>query len=146
MGGEGAIELATMIVKAVKNSPEDLKTLYDLDWSFDKKIETIATKMYGADHIEYTVLAKQQLKSIEELGLGDLAVCIAKTQKSLSDNENKKGCPKGFTFKITEIELSSGAGFIVPIAGTIMRMPGLPSNPSAEKIDIDENGRISGLF
>jgi len=69
-----------------------------------------------------------------------LAVCIAKTQKSLSDNEHKKGCPRGFTFKIREVELSSGAGFIVPIAGTIMRMPGLPSNPSAEKIDIDENG------
>jgi formate--tetrahydrofolate ligase len=145
-GGEGAIELANIIVKAISNSPENLKLLYDLDWSFEKKIETIATKMYGADHIEYTVLAKQQLKSIEELGLGDLAVCIAKTQKSLSDNEHKKGCPKGFTFKIREIELSSGAGFIVPIAGTIMRMPGLPSNPSAEKIDIDENGKISGLF
>jgi len=145
-GGEGAIELAGMIVKAINNSPENLKPLYDLEWSFEKKIETIATKMYGADHIEYTVLAKQQLKSIEELGLGDLAVCIAKTQKSLSDNEHKKGCPKGFTFKIREIELSSGAGFIVPIAGTIMRMPGLPSNPSAEKIDIDENGKISGLF
>ncbi len=145
-GGEGAIELADMVVKAINNGPVNLKTLYDLDWSFEKKIETIATKMYGADHIEYTVLAKQQLKSIEELGLGNLAVCIAKTQKSLSDNEHKKGCPKGFTFKIREVELSSGAGFIVPVAGTIMRMPGLPSNPSAEKIDIDENGKISGLF
>ena len=145
-GGEGALELADLVVKAINDGPVNLKTLYDLDWSFEKKIETIATKMYGADHIEYTVLAKQQLKSIEELGLGDLAVCIAKTQKSLSDNEHKKGCPKGFTFKIREVELSSGAGFIVPVAGTIMRMPGLPSNPSAEKIDIDENGRISGLF
>lgn len=145
-GGEGAIELADMIVKAINNGPVYLKPLYDLDWSFEKKIETIATKMYGADHIEYTVLAKQQLKSIEELGLGNLAVCIAKTQKSLSDNEHKKGCPRGFTFKIREVELSSGAGFIVPVAGTIMRMPGLPSNPSAEKIDIDGNGKISGLF
>ncbi len=145
-GGEGAIELADMIIETINNGPVHLKPLYDLDWSFEKKIETIATKMYGADHIEYTVLAKQQLKSIEELGLGNLAVCIAKTQKSLSDNEHKKGCPRGFTFKIREVELSSGAGFIVPVAGTIMRMPGLPSNPSAEKIDIDENGKISGLF
>jgi formate--tetrahydrofolate ligase len=145
-GGVGAIDLANVVVEEVKNCPDCFKPLYDLDWSFEKKIETIATKMYGADHIEYTVLAKQQLNRIEELGLDNLAVCIAKTQKSLSDNEHKKGCPKGFTFKIREVELSSGAGFIVPIAGTIMRMPGLPSNPSAEKIDIDDDGRISGLF
>ncbi|MGB8490984.1 MAG: formate--tetrahydrofolate ligase [Bacteroidales bacterium] len=145
-GGEGAVDLADLVVKAVTSCPDSLRPLYDLESSFEKKIEIIATRMYGADHVEYTVLAKQQLKKIEELGLGDLAVCIAKTQKSLSDNEHKKGCPKGFTFKIREIELSSGAGFIVPIAGTIMRMPGLPSNPSAEKIDIDQNGKISGLF
>lgn len=145
-GGEGAIELANLVVKAVSNCPGCLKPLYDLEWSFEKKIEAIATKMYGADHVEYTVLAKQQLQMIEDLGLGNLAVCIAKTQKSLSDNEHKKGRPTGFTFKIREVELSSGAGFIVPIAGKIMRMPGLPSSPSAEKIDIDENGKISGLF
>lgn len=145
-GGEGALDLANMVVEAVNNSPDMLNTLYDLEWSFEKKIEAITTNMYGADHIEYTVLAKQQLKKIEELGLGHLAVCIAKTQKSLSDNEHKKGCPKGFTFKIREVELSAGAGFIVPIAGTIMRMPGLPSNPCAEMIDVDENGKISGLF
>jgi formate--tetrahydrofolate ligase len=145
-GGDGAIELAHMVVKACNSGPEDFRYLYDLDWSFEKKIETIATKMYGADHVEYTVLAKQQLKRIEALCLDNLAVCIAKTQKSLSDNEHKKGRPKGFTFKIREIELSSGAGFIVPIAGTIMRMPGLPSNPAAERIDIDENGKITGLF
>ncbi len=145
-GGEGGIDLAELIVKAVKEGPTRLDPIYDLEWSFEKKIETIATKMYGADHIEYTILAKQQLKKIVDLGLGNLAVCIAKTQKSLSDNEQKKGCPRGFTFKIREVELSSGAGFIVPIAGTIMRMPGLPSNPSAEKIDVDDNGKISGLF
>ena len=146
-GGEGAAELAELVVKAIENAaPNVFKHLYDLDWSYEKKIETIAVKMYGAGHVEYTVLAKQQLRRIEELGLGNLAVCIAKTQKSLSDNEHKKGCPKGFTFKIREVELSSGAGFIVPIAGTIMRMPGLPSNPCAEKIDVDEKGRITGLF
>ncbi len=145
-GGEGAVALAEKVVKIINEGPAKLKPLYDLEWPFEKKIEAIASRMYGADHVEYTVLAKQQLKRIEELGLGNLAVCIAKTQKSLSDNEHKKGCPKGFTFKIREVELSSGAGFIVPIAGTIMRMPGLPSRPSAEKIDIDENGKITGLF
>jgi formate--tetrahydrofolate ligase len=145
-GGEGAIGLANLVVYAVNNCLDGLKPLYDLEWSFEKKIETMASRMYGTDHVEYTVLAKTQLKRIEELGLDNLAVCIAKTQKSLSDNEHKKGCPKGFTFKIREVELSSGEGFIVPIAGTIMRMPGLPSNPSAERIDIDENGKISGLF
>ena len=102
--------------------------------------------MYGADHVEYTVKAKSQLDKIEKLGMGNLAVCIAKTQKSLSDDPSKRGRPKGFTVKIREVELSSGAGFIVPIAGTIMRMPGLPNIPSAEKIDIDNDGIISGLF
>jgi formate--tetrahydrofolate ligase len=102
--------------------------------------------MYGADHVEYTVKAKSQLEKIEKLSLGNLAVCIAKTQKSLSDDQNKRGRPQGFTIKIREVQLSSGAGFIVPIAGTIMRMPGLPGNPSAEKIDIDSNGKITGLF
>ncbi|HEX2920174.1 MAG TPA: formate--tetrahydrofolate ligase [Bacteroidales bacterium] len=145
-GGEGAKQLAEMVISAVEECEGFEQTIYDLDWDFEKKIETIAKKMYGADHVEYTVLAKQQLKKIDGLGLSNLAVCIAKTQKSLSDNEHKKGVPKGFTFKIREVELSSGAGFIVPIAGTIMRMPGLPPEPSAEKIDIDEHGKISGLF
>jgi formate--tetrahydrofolate ligase len=145
-GGEGAIDLANKVIEAVNNCTDCFRPLYDLSWSFEKKIDTICTKMYGADHVEYTVQAKQQLEKIEKLGLGNLAVCIAKTQKSLSDDQNKKGRPRGFTIKIREIELSSGAGFIVPIAGTIMRMPGLPTIPSAEKIDIDENGVISGLF
>jgi formate--tetrahydrofolate ligase len=145
-GGEGAKQLAEMVVDAVNECSGYTKTIYDLDWTFEEKIETIASKMYGADHVEYTVLAKQQLKRICDLNLPDMAVCIAKTQKSLSDNEHKKGCPKGFTFKIREVELSSGAGFIVPVAGTIMRMPGLPPEPSAEKIDVDENGKITGLF
>lgn len=145
-GGEGAIELAQKVVEAVNNCSDCFRPLYELSWSFEKKIETICTKMYGADHVEYTVKAKQQLEKIEKLGLGNLAVCIAKTQKSLSDDQYKKGRPRGFTVKIREIELSSGAGFIVPIAGTIMRMPGLPTKPAAEIIDIDENGVITGLF
>jgi formate--tetrahydrofolate ligase len=145
-GGAGAVDLAKKVLEAIDNCNNCFKPLYDLSWSFEKKIETICTKMYGADHVEYTIQAKQQLEKIAQLGLGNLAVCIAKTQKSLSDDPNKKGRPRGFTVKIREVELSSGAGFIVPIAGTIMRMPGLPAKPSAENIDIDNNGVITGLF
>jgi formate--tetrahydrofolate ligase len=145
-GGEGALDLARKVIEAVSNCSDCFKPLYDLSWSFEKKIETICTKMYGADKVEYSSQAKTQLEKIEKLGLRNLAVCIAKTQKSLSDDQSKKGRPRGFIVKIREIELSSGAGFIVPIAGTIMRMPGLPSNPAAETIDIDKNGVITGLF
>ena len=145
-GGEGAIDLAEKVMERVTNSPDCFRPLYELSWSFEKKISTICLMMYGADHVEYTVQAKEQLEKIERLGLGNLAVCIAKTQKSLSDDPAKKVRPRGFTVKIREVELSSGAGFIVPIAGSIMRMPGLPNNPSAENIDIDKNGIITGLF
>jgi len=145
-GGDGAIELAEKVVEAVSVCPTCFKPLYELDWSFEDKINAIATKMYGAKDVEYSIKAKKQIQKINELGMSNLAVCIAKTQKSLSDDMHKKGRPRDFTVKIREVELSSGAGFIVPIAGTIMRMPGLPSKPSAEKIDIDENGNITGLF
>ncbi|MDK2979298.1 MAG: formate--tetrahydrofolate ligase [Bacteroidales bacterium] len=145
-GGEGAVELAEKVIDAAQACPTCFRPLYEMDWPFEKKIEAIATKMYGAKNVEYTVKAKMQLDKITELGFGNLAVCIAKTQKSLSDDPKKKGRPRDFTVKIREVELSSGAGFIVPIAGTIMRMPGLPTIPSAEKIDIDDNGKISGLF
>ncbi|MCU0473513.1 MAG: formate--tetrahydrofolate ligase [Bacteroidales bacterium] len=145
-GGEGAVELAKKVLESVSDCPDCFKPLYELSWSYEDKIETICKKMYGADHVEYTIKAKSQLEKIEKLGLGNLAVCIAKTQKSLSDDQNLRGRPEGFTIRIREIELSSGAGFIVPIAGTIMRMPGLPANPSAEKIDISADGKISGLF
>lgn len=145
-GGKGAVDLAGMVLDAIDDPQNNFKPLYELSWSFEKKIETICKLMYGADHVEYAPKAKSQLDKIEKLGLGDLAVCIAKTQKSLSDDPLKRGRPKGFTVKIREIELSSGAGFIVPIAGTIMTMPGLPAVPSAENIDIDSEGNISGLF
>ena len=145
-GGEGAIDLANMVIEATSDPGNCFKPIYELSWPFERKIETICKLMYGADHVEYALKAKSQLDKIDKLGLGDLAVCIAKTQKSLSDDPLRRGRPRGFTIKIREVELSSGAGFIVPIAGTIMRMPGLPQVPSAEKIDIDADGNISGLF
>ncbi len=145
-GGKGAVELAKAVLESVDTCTDCFAPLYDLAWSMEKKIETIATLMYGAKNVEYTIEAKEQLKKIEELNLGNLAVCIAKTQKSLSDDQTRRNRPRDFTIKIRKIEISSGAGFIVPIAGSIMRMPGLPTLPSAEKIDIDDNGNISGLF
>lgn len=145
-GGKGAVDLAKAVLRSVDDGENNFKPLYELSWSFERKIETICKLLYGADHVEYALKAKSQLDRIEKLGLGDLAVCIAKTQKSLSDDPARRGRPTGFTVKIREVELSSGAGFIVPIAGTIMRMPGLPAVPSAENIDIDSEGNITGLF
>lgn len=145
-GGEGAVELAQMVVESSKTCPSCFSPLYDYSWSLEKKIETIATRMYGAKNVEYTIQAKTQLKQYEEMGFGNFAVCMAKTQKSISDDPYKRNRPENFTVKIREVELSSGAGFIVPIAGSIMRMPGLPPAPSAEIIDIDKDGNITGLF
>jgi formate--tetrahydrofolate ligase len=145
-GGKGALALASAVLEASEACTDCFTPLYDLSWPMEKKIETIATLMYGARNVEYTLDAKDQLKKINDLGLDGLAVCIAKTQKSLSDDQTKRNRPRDFTVRIRKVELSAGAGFIVPIAGSIMRMPGLPSVPSAEKIDINENGQISGLF
>lgn len=145
-GGKGAIELAKAVIEAADSCADCFTPLYDMSWSIEKKIETIASLMYGARNVEYTLEAKDQMKKIGELGLDDLAVCIAKTQKSLSDDQTLRNRPRDFTVRIRRVELSSGAGFVVPIAGAIMRMPGLPGTPSAEKIDIDSNGQISGLF
>lgn len=145
-GGNGAIELAKVIEKTVNQGDSKFEPLYELDWTIEKKIETIATKLYGADGIEFTSQAKKALKIIEELGLSKLPVCIAKTQNSLSDNKSLRNRPKDFIVTIRDIEIAAGAGFVVPISGEIMRMPGLPETPSAEFIDIDNKGDIVGLF
>ena len=145
-GGEGAIELAKMVAESADKCISCFKPLYDFEQEIEDKIEIIATKMYGAGKVEYSLQAKASIKRIKELGLDKLPICIAKTQKSISDNPNLKGRPQGFIVKIREVELAAGAGFIIPIAGTIMRMPGLPETPSAELIDIDNEGNISGLF
>jgi len=144
-GGEGAIELAEQVVATAEKCQQKWQPLYDWSWDIPKKIETIATKIYGAKAIDYTSKAKEDLKKIQELGLSGLPVCIAKTQKSLSDNPDLLGRPKDFVVTIREIEIASGAGFVIPITGDIMRMPGLPAIPAAENIDIDENGNITGL-
>lgn len=144
-GSEGATELAEKVLIAAKACHSCFRPLYDLNWTIEKKIETIATKMYGASSVEYSLKAHKDLDNINKLGMSNLAVCMAKTQNSLSDNPDLRGRPEGFVLNIREIEISSGAGFIVPIAGTIMRMPGLPTVPSAEGIDFDAEGNIIGL-
>jgi len=145
-GGEGALELAQLVKETADACQTCFKPLYQLDWDMEKKIETIAKELYGADNVEYTVEAKVDIKKINQIGLNTLPVCIAKTQKSLSDDQFKLNRPTGFTVKIRKIEIAAGAGFVIPIAGTIMRMPGLPKVPSAEFIDIDNDGNITGLF
>jgi formate--tetrahydrofolate ligase len=145
-GGEGAVELAQMVVEASETCCPNFLPLYPLQDSVEKKIETIAKKIYGAEAVDYTPKAKANLAKITSLGLDDLAICMAKTQKSLSDNPELLGRPKDFVITVREIEIASGAGFLVPITGEIMRMPGLPATPSSERIDIDNDGVISGLF
>ena len=148
-GGAGAEDLAGKVVEVVEESLRENRhfvPMYDLEWSVEKKIETIAKKIYGAEAVDYTAKAKADLRKIYDLGLQDLAICMAKTQKSLSDNPDLLGRPKDFIVTVREIEIAAGAGFLIPITGEIMRMPGLPEIPSSEAIDIDENGEIEGLF
>ncbi len=145
-GGAGAEELAQAVVDVVDNATETFQPIYDWNWSVEDKIKAVATKIYGAKAIDYTPKAKLNLRKIARLGLEDLPVCIAKTQKSLSDNPKLLGRPKDFLVTVREIEIAAGAGFLIPITGNIMRMPGLPSVPSAEAIDIDKDGVITGLF
>lgn len=145
-GGEGSIDLAKHIVDILNTTKGQLKPMYDWSWSVEKKIETIAKNIYGANAIDYTSKAKSDLRRIKKLGLEGLPICIAKTQKSLSDNPKLLGRPKDFIVTVREIEIAAGAGFLIPITGNIMRMPGLPSEPAANHIDIGEDGKIVGLF
>ena len=145
-GGKGAIDLAKAVVSVAETTKKKFTPMYDWNWSVEKKIEAIATKIYGAKDIDYTRKAKADLRRIKTLNLEHLPICMAKTQKSLSDNPKLIGRPKDFTITVREIEIAAGAGFLVPITGSMMRMPGLPATPSAELIDIDKNGNITGLF
>ncbi|MDP3988098.1 MAG: formate--tetrahydrofolate ligase [Candidatus Levybacteria bacterium] len=144
-GGKGAIELAKSVLKTAQK-PNKFHYLYDTDLPITKKIEIIATQIYGAAKVHFSQTAIKQIKQYEDWGKDKLAVCIAKTQNSLSDDPKLLGRPKDFTLTVSSIRLSAGAGFLVALTGDIRTMPGLPRIPAAEMIDIDKNGKISGLF
>ncbi|NLO99114.1 MAG: formate--tetrahydrofolate ligase [Clostridiaceae bacterium] len=145
-GGEGGIEVAQKLCETIDRQPSAFKMLYDLDLSIKEKIEIINKELYGGKNVEYTTKALNEIKAIEEMGYSNLPVCIAKTQYSLSDNPSLLGRPEGFTLNVKEVRLSAGAGFVVVLTGEIMTMPGLPKIPSANNIDIDSGGKITGLF
>lgn len=144
-GGKGAIELAEMVVAAC-DAPSEFRYLYDLDQPIKGKISTIAREIYGAADVSYEPMAESQIKRYENSGFGNLPICMAKTHLSLSHDPSLRGAPSGFTLPVREVRASVGAGFIYPIVGDMRTMPGLPSTPAAESVDIDENGEIIGLF
>ena len=145
-GGEGGMDLAKKVCKTIEEKPSNYHPLYDTALSIPEKLETIAKEIYRADGVTFTAQAKKNLAEIEALGKGDLPVCVAKTQYSLSDNPALLGAPRGFTLTVRELRLSAGAGFVVALTGDIMTMPGLPKVPAAYNIDVDSDGNISGLF
>ena len=144
-GGNGTQDLAQAVVDVIESGSNDFKPLYDWDLSVKEKIEIIAKEIYGADGVDYAKKALTDLKRIESLGLDKLPICMAKTQKSFSDNDKLIGRPTGFKVSVREFEIAAGAGFIIPILGKMMRMPGLPAVPASEGMDIDADGKISGL-
>ncbi len=144
-GGEGGVELAKEVVRLCE-MPNDFTFSYDTNDTIEKKIEDIVKKVYGGDGVNFTPNAKKQIAELTNLGYDKLPICVAKTQYSFSDDMTKLGAPEGFTVTVRNIKISAGAGFIVALTGDIMTMPGLPKVPAAEKIDVDENGTITGLF
>ncbi|RHR90468.1 formate--tetrahydrofolate ligase [Roseburia sp. AF15-21] len=145
-GGEGGIELAKKVLDTLEHKEAHFKPLYEDEMSLMDKIKTIATEVYGADDVTYSKAALKELKHIEEMGMGNFPVCMAKTQYSLSDDASKLGRPTGFTVNVREVYVSAGAGFVVAITGSIMTMPGLPKVPAANNIDVTNDGVITGLF
>ena len=145
-GGEGGIELAKKVVETIETKESHFHCLYEDSLSIKEKIETIAKEIYGADRVAFEPAAENQIARIESLGFQTMPVCMAKNQYSLSDDKSLLGRPKNFTIHIREVYVSAGAGFVVAITGTIMTMPGLPKVPAAEGIDVDDDGRITGLF
>ena len=145
-GGEGGIELAEQVLNTLENKKSDFRPIYDPDMSLEDKIKTLATRIYGADGVDYSAKAKKQMTELEKLGFGRLPVCVAKTQYSLSDDATLLGKPKGFNINVREMYVSAGAGFVVVVTGNIMTMPGLSKNPAAYSIDVDDDGNITGLF
>lgn len=144
-GGEGATDIATKLVELVEK-PEEFRYMYEEKDSIEEKILKVSTKIYGAKDVEYSTQARQQIERIKKLGYENLPVCIAKTQYSFSDDAKNLECKNDYNIHVRNVELKSGAGFIVVLAGKIMTMPGLPKVPAAESIDIDKNGEIVGIF
>ena len=145
-GGEGGIEVAKEVLNLIENGRNDFQFAYDEKLPIREKIRTIAQRIYGADDVNFTNQAEKEIDELEKLGFGQTPVCIAKTQYSLTDDQTKLGRPTGFKITVRQVTVSAGAGFVVALTGSIMKMPGLGKVPSAEKIDVDENGVISGLF
>ena len=145
-GGEGGEELAREVLRIIDEEKPDFRFAYESEAPLTEKIEAVARKVYGADGVDYAPAAAKELQRLTELGYGDLPVCMAKTQYSLSDDAGKLGAPTGFRIKVQKVKVSAGAGFVVVLTGDIMTMPGLPKVPAAENIDVDENGVITGLF
>ena len=144
-GGKGGLDLGRKVLEAIDKG-SDYKPLYDPDLSLKEKIETIAKNIYGAANVQYDSAAEKELKHIEEMGFRNVPVCIAKTPVSFSDDPSKLGAPSGFTLHVREVKISAGAGFVVVLTGKVMTMPGLPKRPAAERIDVDDDGNITGLF
>lgn len=144
-GGRGGLDLGRKVLAAVDKGSA-YKPLYDLSLSLKEKLETIAKKIYGAGTVQYDSAAEKELKHIEDMGFGNVSVCIAKTPASFSDDPAKLGAPSGFTLHVREVKISAGAGFVVVLTGKVMTMPGLPKHPAAERIDVDDEGHITGLF
>jgi formate--tetrahydrofolate ligase len=145
-GGKGGTGLAEAVVNQAHEFSGSFTPVYDLQQSVEEKINAVAKKIYGAAKVDFAGPAKADMRLIEKLGLSNLPICIAKTQSSLSDDPKRRGRPEGFGIEVREIEIAAGAGFLIPITGKMMRMPGLPETPASENIDIDKNGKISGLF
>ncbi|MCR5468820.1 MAG: formate--tetrahydrofolate ligase [Lachnospiraceae bacterium] len=145
-GGEGGIALAEKVIETLETRESKFKPIYSDDKSLKEKIETVAKEIYGADGVTYSAAAEKELARLEKLGMGNFPVCMAKTQYSLSDDPSKLGRPSGFTVNVRDVYASAGAGFVVAINGSIMTMPGLPKTPAAYGIDVDDSGKITGLF
>ena len=144
-GGEGGKALAEEVIRLCEQ-PSHFQFVYDTQASIQEKLDTIVKKVYHGERVVLTANAKKQAQQLTDLGFGDLPICMAKTQYSFSDDQTLLGAPSGFEVTVRNLKVSAGAGFIVALTGDIMTMPGLPKVPSAEKIDVDENGRITGLF
>ena len=144
-GGEGGKALAEEVIRLCEQ-PSHFQFVYDTQASIQEKLDTIVKKVYHGERVVLTANAKKQAQQLTDLGFGDLPICMAKTQYSFSDDQTLLGAPSGFEVTVRNLKVSAGAGFIVALTGDIMTMPGLPKVPSAEKIDVDENGKITGLF